>query len=365
MSNLRVLIACGGTGGHLFPGIAVAEALQDRGHETLLLVSQKSIDAEALSRQRHLQSATLAVIGWPGWSPRLLLFLWRLLKGQKECATVFRRFKPTHVLGMGGFISAVPLRMARQRGLPTLMHESNAVPGKVTRLLARSTHRLLLGFAACAEHLPEGRTRTTGTPVRQGLRPLDKGAALAALGLNLNRFTILVMGGSQGAQGINRIVAATLLYLKGQQPFIQFLHLAGLEGETEISEAYQALEFKAQVRSFSHQMAEHYSSADLVISRSGAASLSEIGLFGLPSILIPFPEAAENHQVANANVFTRAGAAVMQLQAQLTGETLANLILELQGQPARRAAMSQAARQLIYEDAAIRVAQEVEQCLLS
>jgi UDP-N-acetylglucosamine--N-acetylmuramyl-(pentapeptide) pyrophosphoryl-undecaprenol N-acetylglucosamine transferase len=172
---MKIAIACGGTGGHLFPGLAVAEELRQRGHDTLLLVSPKQIDAIALQGAKEQQSHALPGIGWPGFmSPRVFKFGLTLLRSWKECGEVYRDFQPTAVLGMGGFTSAIPLLLGRKLHLPTLIHESNAIPGRVTRYIAPMVNKTLLGFASCANYLRKAHCVVTGTPVRRGLARVDR-----------------------------------------------------------------------------------------------------------------------------------------------------------------------------------------------
>ena len=361
MASLNVVIACGGTGGHLFPGVAVAEELRRRGHRVLLLVSEKEIDRRALAG-RDLPSQTLPAIGWPGVNRRALAFAIRLWQTERSCRALFRDQRPDAVVGMGGFTSAVPLWLARRAGIPTLLHESNAIPGLVTRLMGRRVTRLLLGFGIAREHLPGAAAVVTGTPVRDNLIVLPRAEAAARFGLDPERPTLLVCGGSQGAQGVNRAIRETLPLWRDQREAWQFVHLTGQADEAEVAAAYAREGFRAVVRAFCDDMAALYSLADLVVSRSGASSLTELSHYGLASILIPFPAAAADHQTANARVFTSAGAAVLHRQDQLTPASLDAAVRGLLGDAGKLAAMKAAARRLAVPDAAARVADQIESC---
>src|SRR3982750_3189669 len=202
---MNAVIACGGTGGHLFPGVAVAEALRDRGHEVLLFVSEKEIDTLALSGRQHFRFEKLPTIGLPSlYSPAILGFVRRFNQSLSLCRAIYRKFQPQVVLGMGGFTSTAPVLAGRMRGVATFIHESNAIPGKANRLTARFVRAVLLGYKECAPFFPRVRTEVTGTPIRSDLTRLDRSAARQKLSLAADRVTALVMGGSQGASGINQ-----------------------------------------------------------------------------------------------------------------------------------------------------------------
>src|ERR1700737_1157286 len=197
---MNAVIACGGTGGHLFPGIAVAEVLRDRGHEVMLLVSEKDIDALALSGRESFRVEKLPTVGLPSpFSPAFFGFLGRFYESLALCRSIYRTFKPQVVLGMGGFTSTAPVLAVRMRGTPTFIHESNAIPGKANRLTARMVRAVLLGFKECAPFFPKARTEVTGTPIRTELKRLDRHVAREQLGLQRDLPPLLVLGGRKGA----------------------------------------------------------------------------------------------------------------------------------------------------------------------
>src|SRR5207249_5045072 len=181
---MNAVIACGGTGGHLFPGIAVAEVLQNRGHEVMVLVSEKDIDAVALSGRTNFQVEKLPTVGLPSpFSPAFFGFTRRFVESLSLCRSIYRNFKPHAVLGMGGFTSTAPVLAGRTRGITTFIHESNAVPGKANRLTARMVRAVMLGFKECAPFFPKARTEFTGTPIRTELKPLDRQIVRQKFGL--------------------------------------------------------------------------------------------------------------------------------------------------------------------------------------
>jgi UDP-N-acetylglucosamine--N-acetylmuramyl-(pentapeptide) pyrophosphoryl-undecaprenol N-acetylglucosamine transferase len=356
---MKVLIACGGTGGHLFPGLAVAETLQTRQHQVRLLVSAKAVDSMALSaltngcKRSPITVRATSAVGFTG-SRGLIRFCVHLAHALGDCVSACREFEPDAVLGMGGFTSAPAVLAARgRRGVATLIHESNAVPGKANRLAGKLADHIAVGLAECARHFGRKPVTVTGTPIRAALRRVAD--AHRQLGLEPGRTTILVMGGSQGAHAINEAMVAALPELNKWKEQTQFVHLSGTRDERFVCEAYARDGFRATVMSFCSKMELAYSAADIVVARSGAATLTELAAFGLPSILVPYPEATGNHQFHNARVFERAGAARIAQASQLAA-TVAGLLADNEA----RTGMVVAARSLAVEDAAERIANLVE-----
>lgn len=369
---MKVLIACGGTGGHLFPGMAVAEALDARRHDVTLLVSERAIDGAALAplmardKASRVGVRSLGAVGWTG--PReWMRFSMRLASATRNCAALCDEFQPDAVLGMGGFTSAPAIMAGRWKKAPTLIHESNAVPGKANRFVGRLVDHVAVGLADCARFFGRKPVTVTGTPVRQTLRAGKAHDAVERLGLQRGRRTVLVMGGSQGAHAINEAMGCALPWLEHCRERIQFVHLAGMKDERVVRETYENSEFTANVMGFCNQMELAYGAADLVIARAGAATLTEIAAIGLPSILVPYPYATGNHQWHNARVFERAGAARLIEESQLDtglhaarGERLAETVANLLVDDDERADMAAAARSLAVTDAAERIASLLE-----
>jgi UDP-N-acetylglucosamine--N-acetylmuramyl-(pentapeptide) pyrophosphoryl-undecaprenol N-acetylglucosamine transferase len=356
---MNAVIACGGTGGHLFPGIAVAEVLRERGHEVLLFVSEKEIDSLALSTRSQFRFEKLPTVGLPSiYSPAIFGFLRRFTESLSRCRSIYQKFKPQIVLGMGGFTSTAPILAGRMRGISTLVHESNAIPGKANRLAGKMVRAVLLGFKEAAQFFPKVRTEITGTPIRNELKRLDRQSARLKLGLQPEVTTMLVMGGSQGASGINRAMIKSLPLLR--EAALQVIHLSGSRDEQLVAENYRREHIPAFTAAFHHHMEEAYSAADFAVARSGAASLAEIASFELPSILIPFPYAADDHQTRNAEIFANAGAAFVLKESELTPESLTEKIREMIGQPEQLRRMSENCARLAPRDAANRVAATME-----
>jgi len=343
----------------LFPGLAVAEVLRDRGHQVLLFISEKEIDSVAVSQHAAFRFERLPTIGLPSpFSPAIVRFLQRFHESLSRCRQIYRSFQPHAVLGMGGFTSTAPILAGRMRRIPTFIHESNAVPGKANRLTARMVRAVLLGFKECVPFFPKVRTEVTGTPIRAGLQPMDRRAARRQLGLREDLRTLLVMGGSQGASGINQAMIKSLPALQGEP--LQVIHLAGARDERLVADNYQRENIPAYVGAFHHAMEEVYSAADLAIARAGAASLSELAFFGLPTILIPLPYAADDHQTRNAEIFAMRDAAIVVREADLAGDELGRRIREMIDDPVRLHRMSQNAGGLAPKNAAALVVDVME-----
>ncbi len=357
----HLLIACGGTGGHLFPGIAVGELLAARGHEVTLLISEKKIDALAASGHSNLKFEKMPFLAMPKpWSPKMLPFLAGFWRGLNQCRAMIREKKISAVLGMGGFTSMAPVLAGRMEKIRTLIHDSNAVPGKANRLTARFADLVLLGFGDCSQHFPKKETHVTGTPVRNALRDAAKNVtrpeALKFFNLKPDCKTLLVVGGSQGARGINNAVVESLPQLDALG--LQILHITGPDDYQMVRDAYQGkpIALRSHVAAFCHRMELAYRSADVALARSGASTLSELALFGVPSILVPYPFAADDHQTKNADIFSRSGAGILVQQSDLSQETLASTISDITSLELKHSAMRSAAQKMSHQDAAEKIA---------
>ena len=386
----RVLMAAGGTGGHIFPALAVAEELRSRwtgarpqrhavaeqheggaastaptpnGSEQRAPVRRGEI--QFLGTGRGLESRlipaagfalrTVAAAGLVGISGRKRLHnLLMLPRTLLETAAVLRDFRPSVVLGMGGYLAGPAILEASLWGIPTLLVEPNAVPGFTNRILAPLASAAALGFEEAAPFFGS-RARVTGQPVRKafyGVRPKD----------HRPPFTVLIMGGSQGSAAINRCLAGSLAMLRSKP--LGFIHQTGERDYDTMRRAYEEAAIPAEVHPFLDNVPEALERADLVISRSGAAALGELAAAGKGSVLVPFAAAAEQHQAANARAFERAGAARLVLQSELTPERLVSEIEDLLGRPQglnQLVEMEHAARSLARPDAASRIADLIEE----
>ena len=337
------LIACGGTGGHLFPGIAVGEQLAARGARVALVVSSKQVDQDAVRTVRDMEVWTLhGAQGTHGSLGRLLAGVRGWMQSMTELRSHLKADRPLAVLAMGGFTSAAPVVVGRLRGARVVLHEANAIPGRATRWLSRMAHEALVFFPAAAERLSGVPTRVVGMPVRSQFEPGDAGSCRVLFGLDPVRPTVLIMGGSQGARAINELFIQSLPFVAKRLPLLQFIHLAGPADASKSAEACKAAGVKAVVKPFLTEMEWALGAADLVVSRSGASSLAEFAAMQLPAVLIPLPNSADDHQRANAEAFRSTGAAVVLEQASATPEVLVDRLATLLDSPASRQRMRSA-----------------------
>ena len=338
-----VAIACGGTGGHLFPGLAVAEQLKKRGCAVALLISPKDVDQEAVKSASGMEVITLPAVALQ--NRNYLSFARSFWRSWRMARKLFQSRPPQAVLAMGGFTSAPPIWVGKDFGARTFLHESNTIPGRANRLLARYVDEAFVGFPGAAARLRARKVTVTGTPVRSQFQLRDQSACRVALGLESDRPVILVMGGSQGASGINNLILSALPLLENRTATWQWLHLAGPADVEKVEQAYAARDFKAVVNPFLKEMDLALGAATIAVSRAGASSLAEIAAVRLPSLLVPYPAAADNHQFFNAQAFASTGAARLLEQKNATPDKVAALLSELLEAPAERAKIQTALAQ--------------------
>lgn len=347
----------------MFPGIAVGEALRSRGHEVLLLISEKDVDAEASAKYAHLRFEKVQAVAKPAThSPRMLGFLWKTWRSIGRCRRILRDFGADAVLGMGGFTSLPPVYAGHKMGLKTFIHDSNARPGRANVLTSRFCTQVFLGMEPARTFFPHRETVTTGTPVRPEIIHLpSREEAAAAFGLDPHKTTILITGGSQGARRLNELSAGAAALLPED---IQVLHIAGARDLETVSQLADGRSHH-KVLGFCDRMPLAYAIADLVISRAGASSLTEIAMCGHPSILVPYPYAADDHQTRNAEVFAAAGAAKLIQERDLDAAKLAAMATEILRDLPTYKQMAKAARALAVPDAAERVCAAIESAIPS
>ncbi len=334
---VHVAIACGGTGGHLFPGLAVAEQLRGRGASVSILISPKEVDQQAVKSARGVEVVTLPAVALQRGCR--LAFFRGFLRSWSAARKLFRARRPDAVLAMGGFTAAPPVLAARGLRIKTFLHESNTIPGRANRWLARVVDLAFVGFPQAEGRLAAKDVLVTGTPVRPEFQLRDAAASRAALGLDPTRPVVLVMGGSQGASGINNLILGALPMLARHAMQWQWLHLTGPPDVEKVRAAYARLQLKAVVHPFLAQMDQALGAATACVSRAGSSSLAEIAALRLPSLLVPFPAAADNHQWHNARAFEETGAAQLLEQRDATPEKVCTLLRELMDDPGERATM--------------------------
>ena len=338
----------------------MAEEWRKRGGEVLLLISEKKIDSLAAEGHGHLRFERLRSIAMPRiTSPKMIGFGLQFLQGLSQCRKILRDFSAEAVLGMGGFTSTAPLMAGRFRRLPTFIHESNAIPGRANKLNARFSKTVLVGFERCAGHFGGGaNTAVVGTPLRAAVeaRP-DRESALEHFNLRADRKTLMIMGGSQGARRVNELVVEALPKLPAES--VQVLHITGPQDYDTVAPAFEKVAVGGTVVPFTSEIQYAYAAADLAICRSGASTLTELSHYGLPSILVPYPFAADDHQTRNAEIFSDAGAAELWQQADLEGGTFGDRLVGLLEDEARLAKMGTAMAALAVPDASERICREI------
>ena len=322
-----IAIACGGTGGHLFPGIAVAQQLAQRGCRVTLLVSPKDVDQQAVKSASSLEVVTLPAVALQRGSR--LAFFRGFVKSYLAARKYFKTNPPQAALAMGGFTSVPPVLAARRSGAKTFLHESNTIPGKANRVLSRFVDRAFVGFPEAAARLKSRHSAVTGTPARPQFHPRDTAECRRALGFDPSRPVVLVMGGSQGASGVNELLISALPLLAQAVPHWQWLHLTGPNDAERVRAAYRKAELTALVYPFFAEMEIALGAADATVSRAGASSLAEFAAMRLPAVLVPLPTAADNHQFVNARAFEQSGAARLLEQTTATPEQLVRHLREL------------------------------------
>lgn len=346
--GVRAVIAGGGTGGHLFPGVAIAREISRRwaGSHICFVTGRRSMEQEILKVEGFLQeSITVEGLKGRGWKKAALVLVklpWTLVQG----ISILKRFSPRVVVGVGGYSSGPVCLAAWVLGIPSAIHEQNSYPGLTNRLLCRVVDRVFISFEESRPHFPGGSIYLTGNPVRDAL---FEGQGTTP---GKERFTILIMGGSQGARPINRafVQALEIIHERGRDPTV--IHQSGKGNYPELVEEYRARGLAGDVVPFIENMAEAYQKADIVVSRAGAGTISELAALGKPSVLIPYPHAANNHQEVNARVLVAARGAEMILEKDLSPQVLANTILKYMDDRGALVDMAKAARAMGRRDAA-------------
>jgi len=344
---MRLLLAGGGTGGHLFPAVAIAERLKESDPEAMI---------HFVGTQKGLEAKVLPTLGWPlstidiggfvGKSLGTKLALApQLIKSIRQSMRLLEEFRPDVVIGVGGYASGPVGVAARLKGIPFILHEQNAWPGLTNRLLSRWADKICISFPEAAQAFPEGKTVLTGNPPRQGMEQCPAPPQ--------GKPTLLVFGGSRGARAINEAMVAALRHMQDLRDRLLIIHQSGAKDLDKVRAEYaEAGWSSAEVLPFIDDMAAAYSKAHLVLCRAGATTLTELTACGRPAILIPYPHAAGDHQSANARALVVKGAALMVPQSELRGESLATLIRNMIYDHHQLVTMASAAKALGIQGAA-------------
>jgi UDP-N-acetylglucosamine--N-acetylmuramyl-(pentapeptide) pyrophosphoryl-undecaprenol N-acetylglucosamine transferase len=329
---MRLLIAGGGTGGHLFPGMAVAEEFltRDPANEVLFVGTEHGIEARAVPAAGYrLDLITAAGIRGKGHFSQLKGFA-MMLYGYALSRKILKTFQPDMVLGVGGYASLPMVLAAKGMQTPRYIHEQNAIPGMTNKLLARFADRVFITLEESARYFPKEKTLLTGNPLRrQILNMVAADGIEPSPSLPKASFKLFVFGGSQGAHAINMAMIAALPHLEDLSDRLEICHQTGENDCAETRAAYGGSGIPSSVQPFISDMAAEYHTADLVICRAGATTIAEVTACGKACLFIPFPHAVDDHQRRNAEALLKKQACFMLLEVELSGERLATMIREL------------------------------------
>jgi UDP-N-acetylglucosamine--N-acetylmuramyl-(pentapeptide) pyrophosphoryl-undecaprenol N-acetylglucosamine transferase len=348
------LMAGGGTGGHVIPALAVAGELRQRGHQTVFIGTERGAEARLVPAAGFpLEFIRIGGIMNLGLVQRITSVLQLIASTFQQWRKLASR-RPSAVFSMGGFVAGPPVLAALLRRVPVVVMEPNAVPGVTNRWIGRYVERALLSFPETARYFAAGRTEITGLPVREEFfriapKPLS------------SPFTILITGGSQGSRTLNNVAKASWPLFRDSGLPIRIIHQTGLPTFEEIQKEFSEAGLQGEISPFIQDMPAAFAQADLIVCRSGAGAVAELAAAGKPSILIPFPFAADDHQLRNAEAFERAGASRLFLDRNWTGQTLFDTVRMLMEAPEQLNVMSASARKLAHPGAAQRAAQILEE----
>ncbi len=353
---MRVIMAGGGTGGHLFPGLSLAQAMTqlDPDTEVSFIGTAHGLDMEIVPRAGYFIDILSAGRGSPlslshlGNFPRFVLSIWQSIK-------LFKTYKPDVLVALGGFAAATPGIAAKLLGIPLVILEQNSVPGRVNRLLSRWARGIYLQFRCARERFTNTQAKffDLGSPMREQMRKL-------AYEKPVDGQALLIIGGSQGAQKLNEIVLESVKSIK-EQTGCKIIHVAGAGNEEGIRKAYKNLGVEATVHGFFGRLSECYKESKLAISRSGAGSIAELAAAGLPSILVPLPTAMDNHQMLNAEFVAQRNGAIVLEQPLLTSDILTRQVVRIWKDKQLRDSMAESVRLLARAESAFEIAQSIVQ----
>lgn len=354
---MRVIIAGGGTGGHLFPGLAVAEEFKrrDDSTEVIFVGTEYGIEARVVPREgypiRFLRAEGLVNVS----AFKKIKAVVKTFLSMIDSYRIIKMLRPDIVIGAGGYASGAIMLAAFLMSIPTMILEQNTVPGFTNKILGRFVRAVCITYQESISFFPKAKTFLTGNPVRMQILKSNIESAYRLFSLDRNLFTIFVFGGSSGARTINIVTLDALTYLYDLKEKIQFLHQTGGKDYEGIREAYRKAGFKGTITPFIYEMGEAYAVADIVISRAGATTLAELTALGKPAALIPYPYAAGYHQELNARKLLEMGAVRMILESELSGESLARTIRELYENEKMRTEMQRNSRLIGRPEASAKV----------
>ncbi len=352
-----MIIAGGGTGGHLFPGLALAEEFRkrDQSAEVVFVGTEHGIEAKVIPREGYPLRFVRAE-GIVGKSfIRKVKAMAKVFLSAIDSYRILKAVMPDMVIGVGGYASGAVVLIAHMKSVPTMIHEQNSVPGMANRILGRFADHICVTYQESLSVFPSGKTFLTGNPIRAKILRGEREAARRLFSLEKDMFTVFVFGGSSGAASINRTMVDALNHLGDYRTKIQFLHQTGEKDYKGVREAYRKSGFKGTAAPFIFQMAEAYAAADMVISRAGATTLAEITALGKPALLVPYPYSAGRHQEFNAIKLREMGAAFVVFDHEMNGEVVATHIRKMFEGESIRQEMQRSSRGLGRPDACGRI----------
>lgn len=360
---MRVLIACGGSGGHIFPAVALAQGLKDKIKDAdILFVGSNAILDKRIFEKEHFRYCLLSSNKLPyKTSMKTVLFFIKFSFDILRALFILLKYRPDAVIGFGGYTSSPVILAAYILRIPRIVHEQNVVPGRANAALFRFADKIAISFEETRRHLGsyESKAVFTGNPIRAALLKNDRAENMKKLGLDLNKFTILIIGGSQGSHNLNKAFLQALVKLDNStRSALQVIHITGLADYGWTSEAYKELGLEHRVFSFIDSIEEAYSTSDLIVTRSGASAIFEIAYFGKPMILVPYPFAM-SHQAENARVFSKNGAAIQIDEKELSPDLIRDRIKDLINDRKSLSKMAENARRLSVPDSSYNLAVEV------
>ena len=358
---MKVAVACGGTGGHVFPGLATARELLSRGHDVTLWLTGR-IEEQSARRDWDGPIVQVPAQGFPsGISIKSFQTCLKLVQAVWRCRSEMRKDRPDVLLAMGSYASVGPCGAARLLGVPIVLHEANVIPGRAVRLFARAAAAVAAGFEETRYHLPRAQLKIVGIPLRAELTEEARNLPPREDAVHAP-FRLLVMGGSMGAHRLNEVVTETLArpQKSGVKMFVS--HLTGQDDEATVRAAYRAAGVESEVVAFTEYMAPLYHSADLVICRAGGSTCAELSFFGVPALFVPYPSAAMDHQTANAHALEKRGTADVVAESNLTPEWLEAYLAQTVRKPERLARLREAAHREGVKDGTAALASLVEVC---
>ncbi len=355
----KIIITGGGTGGHIFPGIAIARELLRHPEAEVLYVGKEDGPESKWVPDSGFEFEGIQAAGFPrSLSVRLLTFWFGFAAGLARANGIVSRFKPDAVFSTGGYVSVPVSLMSAFRGVPVGLLEPNVVPGLAARFLSLFSRRIFVGFEDTLRRFSKRRTQWTGIPVREEIMTAEKSKARASFGLNPDTTTLLMLGGSQGAHALNQYMADVIQFLGQGERAVQVIMMTGWNDYRKVVDQLEKCALKVVLRPFISNIHEAYAAADLVVARSGAMTCAEVLSRGLPALFIPYPHAS-GHQEMNARALEKAGSAVVILEKELEEEKLSRTLIELLSDEARLKSMGEAARKLAKPNAARDIVKEL------